>query len=95
MSPSTNTIDLLALSSESTTDERISVSDTSTNSPRDIKRSTKSIESAVYAHIRAVRALGRDKINTADIAEALSIPVAEVNRAILSLSKRGVKTLNV
>jgi len=51
------------------------------------------IEKAVYAHIRAVRALGRTQINTSDIADALSLPVSEVNRAITQLKKKGVRVL--
>jgi hypothetical protein len=51
------------------------------------------IEKAVYAHIRAVRALGRTRINTADIADALSLSVNEINRAIVRLKKKGVRVL--
>lgn len=51
----------------------------------------KAIESAVYAHIRAVRALGRQTINTSEIAEALGLSVDIVNGAIANLTKKGVK----
>jgi hypothetical protein len=83
------------LSSESVTDERVRVSDVPPDSPRSAPHSTKNIENAIYAYIRAIRALGRDKINTIDIAEALSLPVSEVNRAVSALEKKGVKTLDV
>ena len=51
------------------------------------------IEKAIYAHIRAVRALGRKRINTAEIAAALSLPLSDVNRALSSLRKKGVRPL--
>ena len=57
-------------------------------------REDKRVANAVYAHIQAIRALGRNTINTADIAEALSISVYEVNRAITALAKKGVKPIN-
>ena len=53
----------------------------------------KAIESAVYAHIRAVRALGRTTINSAEIAEALSLPLEKVHQAITALKGKGVKVL--
>jgi hypothetical protein len=57
-------------------------------------RANKAVHNAVYAYIRAVRALGRTKITTAEVAEALSLPVVEVNGALSSLKKRGVRALN-
>lgn len=53
----------------------------------------KAIENAVYAHIQAIRGLGRSQINTSEIADALSLPVQEVNLAIESLREKGIKTL--
>lgn len=53
----------------------------------------KKIQRAIYAHIRAVRALGRERITTGEIAEALSLPVSEVNRAVTGLKKKGVRPL--
>jgi biotin operon repressor len=38
--------------------------------------------------------LGRTQINTAEVADALSLSVAEVNHAILSLEEKGVKVSN-
>ncbi len=49
------------------------------------------IERAVYAHIRAVRALGRTRINTSEIADALSLKVSEVHRAVERLKNKGVR----
>jgi hypothetical protein len=71
------------------------VSPAQMGSPHSAKRSgesaSKKIENAVYAHIRAVRALGRTQINTDEIAKALGLTVAEVNNTIASLRARGVK----
>jgi hypothetical protein len=49
------------------------------------------VEKAVYAYIRAIRALGRTTIHTAEIAAALSLPVREVNQAVPSLNRKGVR----
>jgi hypothetical protein len=51
------------------------------------------IERAVFSYIRAVRTLGRTKTNTAEVADALSLPVREVNLAIKALKTKGVKEL--
>jgi len=53
----------------------------------------KAIENAVYAHVQAVRVLGRTHINTSEIADALSLPVQEVNFAIDALREKGIKIL--
>jgi hypothetical protein len=52
----------------------------------------KKIESAVYAHIQAVRALGRTTINTTEVARALGLSLADVERTLSALRRRGVKT---
>lgn len=49
------------------------------------------IEAAVYGHIRAIRALGRLAIDTEEIANALSLPVAAVNSVLAKLRDKGVK----
>jgi hypothetical protein len=49
------------------------------------------IEKAVYAYIRALRALGRTKVGTVEIARALDIPMEEVVNAITTLKAKGVK----
>lgn len=93
MKSSTSTLNRLVLSTESTTKEQFQVDDI----PR-VRRpihARKGVQNAVYAYIRAIRALGRTQINTTEIAEALSLSVAEVNHAISSLKKNGVRALNV
>ena len=54
---------------------------------------SKSIERAVLAHIRAIRALGRDQINTEEIADALNLPVRKVNSVVAQLKESGVQPL--
>ena len=56
-------------------------------------RKPSDIEKAVYAHIRAVRALGKKTVNTAEIAEALSLSLQEVHGALAALKRKGVKVL--
>jgi DNA-binding MarR family transcriptional regulator len=90
---SSTTLNRLVLSSESTTKEQFQVDDTPR--VRHPIRASKSVQNAVYAYIRAIRALGRTQINTSEIADALSLSIAEVNRAISSLKKNGVRALNV
>lgn len=49
------------------------------------------VESAVFAHIQAMRALGRDSLNTAEIARALGLTQAQVLLAARRLRDKGVK----
>ena len=93
MNSSTNTLNLWVLSTDSVTKECVQVSGV-TGGRRSV-RGSKNIQNATYAYIRAIRALGRTEINTSEIAEALSLPVLEVNRAVSSLKKKGVKLLHV
>lgn len=51
------------------------------------------IEAAVYAYMRAMRALGRTTLNTLEIADALEIPLHEVETAISKLSDKGIKAV--
>jgi len=60
-------------------------------SPAPLPTSKKQLQLAIMAHIRAIRTLGRTKINTQDIADALSISVQEVNNTIEILNKQGVR----
>jgi biotin operon repressor len=53
--------------------------------------SKKKLRLAILAHIQAIRTLGRTKINTQEIADALSISVQEVNDALEALKKHGVR----
>jgi hypothetical protein len=55
------------------------------------KQSQEAIESAVYAHLQAMRALGHAFINTSDVAKALGLPQSLVDGTIAALKKRGVK----
>jgi len=57
------------------------------------KAPPKKLVDAVYAHVRALRSLGQTRINTADIADALSLNRREVERAISALEDRGVRTI--
>jgi hypothetical protein len=52
------------------------------------------VEEAVFAHIRAMRSLGRTTANTAQIARALSLSTREVDRAVARLHDRGVKLVS-
>lgn len=54
----------------------------------------RAIEGAVYAHIRAVRALGRQEINTVEIASALGLPQRDVEDAVAALASKGVKKVH-
>lgn len=54
-------------------------------------RSFARIEKAVYAHIRAIRSLGRTTVNTAQIARALSVPIKDVDQAVAKLRTKGVR----
>lgn len=96
MNSSTNTLSRLALSTDSVARDQFTVLVTNGVRAR-ARRSSRSIvrvQSAVYAYIRAVRALGRMQVNTTEVASALSLAVSEVNRAIASLEKKGVKVSN-
>ncbi len=94
MKSSTNTLSSLVLSTDSATNATVEVGEDVAPRSARATHEGKSVENAIYAHIRAIRALGRDTINTIEIAEALSLTVPEVNRAISALEKRGVKILN-
>ena len=58
-----------------------------------VRSSSKITESAVYAHIRALRALGHTTINTAKIADALSLNRRQVERAISALKDKGIRAM--
>lgn len=53
--------------------------------------SSAKIESAVYSYIRAVRALGKKRVSTAEIAAALKLSEAAVRDAASSLTSKGVR----
>lgn len=91
MSESTSTSNYLILSTESTA-ESVPI-ERSAGNPR-AKHSDKNLENAIYAYIQAIRALGRVRVNTTQIADGLSLSVHDVNRAISSLKRKGVRTLS-
>ncbi len=90
---SSNTLNRLVLSTNSTTRDSIPVGDVAPvrRSPR---HSLARERNAVYAYIRALRSLGRENVNTVEVAEALSLQIEQVNRAIQALKEKGVKVLN-
>ncbi len=51
------------------------------------------IEDAVFKYIEAIRAIGKTRVNTSEIAEALSLHPRDVERAARNLHARGVKAL--
>ena len=67
-------------------------SDTKTGSRRGT-RAQKEIEAAVYAHIRAIRALGHIHVDSSTVAQALSLPVTDVEAAMRNLSDKGVRVI--
>jgi hypothetical protein len=100
MQASTSTLNYLAVSNDSSSaSSASSAGSEDTNQVGVVSRSRrknrgKNIENAIYAHIRAIRALGRKRINTVEIANALALSVPTVNQAIASLKKKGVKVTN-
>lgn len=91
---SNSTVGQLVLSSESAVSSNFAGQASSNVVVRRQTQTSKGVVNAVYGYIRAIRALGRTEINTSEIAEALSLSVSDVNRAISSLKRRGVKVLN-
>jgi hypothetical protein len=51
----------------------------------------KKIEAAVYAYIRAKRALGETQANTAEIANVLKLNRRQVENAVSKMADKGVK----
>jgi DNA-binding CsgD family transcriptional regulator len=58
---------------------------------RKARTSARTIQNAIFAHMQAMRALGRTQLSTGEIATALSISRDDVQGALASLRKRGVK----
>lgn len=88
---SSNTSNRLALSTD-----RVSGDFVISDLPH-TRRSSHSLareRNAVYSYIRALRSLGKTRLNTADIAEALSLSIQQVTRAIRTLEEKGVKVSN-
>ena len=94
-SSDTDRILLTGVPSASGTQVSVTVSNVRHKAARKAARKKRQrFESAIYSHIRAMRALGRTRLNTAEIAEALSLSIDEVNRAVSSLKKKGVRSLH-
>ena len=51
----------------------------------------RNLESAVFSHIKALRALGKKEVNTQEIADSLGVSRASVHATIASLLNKGVK----
>ena len=51
------------------------------------------VADAVYGYIQALRALGHDRVSSTDIANALSLPLSDVNRAVMILRDKGVRVI--
>ena len=79
----------ISLSGTSSSDSQF-VRDTGYRHPA---RSNKDIEAAVYAYIRAVRALGQTSVNSVGISRALSLALSEVEQAIQGLRGKGVRII--
>ena len=58
---------------------------------RDVPRDESAVESAIYAHLKAMRTLGHRSVNTADVAAALGLSRALVDRVVLNLRHKGVR----
>lgn len=68
--------------------------DVSSGSARSTKlHSPKSVEAAVYGYTRSVRNLGQTRVNSLDIARALSLPISDVEVALRRLSDKGVRVI--
>jgi hypothetical protein len=57
----------------------------------DKAKSDKTIETAVYNFIQAKRSLGETKVNSVEIANALSLTDSAVQNALHALGDKGVK----
>jgi Mn-dependent DtxR family transcriptional regulator len=53
--------------------------------------SDENVAEAVYAHIQAIRALGKKTVNTGEIARALKLKPSQVAAAVGKLKIKGVK----
>lgn len=61
--------------------------------PRSRRKPSSDVAAAVFSYIRARRALGHTRINSADIASALDLDVRDVENAIAHLSDKGVRVV--
>jgi len=47
---------------------------------------------AIYSYLRALRALGKTRVSSADIADALDISEKSVRRIMTTMASKGVRT---
>jgi hypothetical protein len=55
------------------------------------KPTSTKVENAVYGHIRAMRALGRTRVDSLEISQALKLAHHLVEQALHNLTRKGVK----
>jgi hypothetical protein len=60
-------------------------------SPASAPKASKEVEKAVYAYVRAVRALGRTELAVSDISKALDVAEPAVIQALNALRSKGIK----
>lgn len=93
LSPSTDTTsagsNATVYSTYANTTGRRSTVSSSAHAVRDID-----VESAVFAHIQALRALGITRTDVLQIASGLGLPQSVVERTVSSLTRKGVKVVN-
>src|SRR5262249_53590007 len=53
--------------------------------------SSRDVENAIYAYLRALRSLQRTSVTAEEISKALNIPSTDVLRSMEALKKKGVK----
>lgn len=46
---------------------------------------------AIYTYLRAVRALGKDRVTSSDVASALQLPEREVRKIMSDMTDKGVR----
>ena len=80
-----------ARTSTGSSDNEYLIITASPNTRKVSESQNKKIESAVYSHIKALRALGRTNVNSLEIAEALGLSIQAVHRVIDQLKKKGVR----
>ncbi len=51
----------------------------------------KNVENAVYGHLRVMRTLGRTRVDSSEISQALQLPRHLIEQALNNLTKKGVK----
>lgn len=57
------------------------------------KISASDLQEAIYAHIQAIRALGKTRVTPEEIARALDLSVSTVEGAVAALQSKGIRVL--